>query len=280
MSTNDPNEFWRNIKNLGPQKRKDIQIEIVDSLGSVIRVKHVVFERRRQDFQNLYNSQDDKDFDEDYYNRAKLHTHLQEMNISVPLYEPNHTLNTNITVKECAFFVIKAKLDSACGFERIPYDVLKYPVNISVLQHLFQMIFDLSIILSIWRKSVICPIIKNSESDARVPIQYRGISLLSCISKLYSSFLNKRLAEYLEGANILADKHNGFRSKRSCEDHVFSPNSIIRNNKSVFMAFIDLKRCFDYIDRDMLLNKLLNNNIDGKMYNSIKKTYTLAPVRV
>jgi hypothetical protein len=273
MSTNDPNEFWRKIKNLAPQKRKDIPIEIVDSLGSVIRDEHVVFERWRQDFQNLYNSQDDNDFDEDYYNRAKLHKHLLEMNIADPLYEPNHTLNTNITVEECAFVVNKAKLGSACGLDSIPYDVLKYPVIISVLQHLFQMIFDFSIIPSIWRKSVICPIIKNSESDARVPMHYRGISLLSCISKLYSAFLNKRLTEYLEGANILADEQNGFRSKRSCEDHVFSLNSIIRNNKSVFTAFIDLKRCFDYIDRDMLLYKLLNNNIDGKMYNSIKSIY-------
>jgi hypothetical protein len=37
----------------------------------------------------------------------------------------------------------------------------------------------------------------------------------------------------------------------------------------VFTAYIDLKKCFDYIDRDMLRYKLLINNIDGKLYNSI-----------
>jgi hypothetical protein len=41
----------------------------------------------------------------------------------------------------------------------------------------------------------------------------------------------------------------------------------------VFTAYIDLKKCFDYVDRDMLLYKLLINNIDGKLYNSIKNIY-------
>ena len=42
---------------------------------------------------------------------------------------------------------------------------------------------------------------------------------------------------------------------------------------SVFAAFIDLKKCFDFIDRDMMLYKLLLNNINGKLYSSIKSVY-------
>ena len=55
---------------------------------------------------------------------------------------------------------------------------------------------------------------------------------------------------------------------------MFTLNSIIKNNKQVFTAYIDLRRCFDYIDRDMLLYKLLLNKIDGKLYNSIKNIYS------
>ena len=51
-------------------------------------------------------------------------------------------------------------------------------------------------------------------------------------------------------------------------------SSVIRNNSSVFTAFIDLKKAFDFVDRNMLLYKLLQSNINGKMYDSIK-TYTL-----
>ena len=41
-----------------------------------------------------------------------------------------------------------------------------------------------------------------------------------------------------------------------------------------FTAFIDFKKTFDYVDRDLLLYRLLQYNIDGKVYNSIKSLYT------
>ena len=169
--------------------------------------------------------------------------------------------------------VMRAKSGSACGADNIPYDVLKNPGTINVLTKLFQYIFDASLIPTLWRKAIICPILKDSTSDRRIPLNYRGISLLSCVSKLYSSFLNKRVTSYLEDNDILADEQNGFRRGRSCEDHIFTLNSIIRNNASVFTAFIDLKKCFDFIDRSMLLYKLLLNKIDGKVYNSIRNIY-------
>ena len=63
---------------------------------------------------------------------------------------------------------------------------------------------------------------------------------------------------------------------------MYTLNSIIRNNVSVFAIFIDLKKAFDFIDRDMLLYKLLLHNIDGKIYESIKSIYanTSACVRL
>lgn len=51
-------------------------------------------------------------------------------------------------------------------------------------------------------------------------------------------------------------------------------NSILRNSTSVFATFIDLKKAFDFIDRDMLLYKLLITNVNGKMYDSNESIYT------
>lgn len=104
-------------------------------------------------------------------------------------------------------------------------------------------------------------------------MNYRGVSLLSCISKLYSSSINKRIVCYLESNDVLADEQNGFRKERSCEDHLFTLNSLIHNNSNLYVAFIDLQKCFDFVDRDIMLYKLLINNIDGKVYISIKNIY-------
>ena len=139
-----------------------------------------------------------------------------------PLYESNSELNQNISLQEIQRIIMSAKNGKSSRIDNIPYDVLKFPSVIPVIRSLFQLIFDTSIIPSLWRKAIIYPILKDPSSDRRIPMNYRGISLLSCISKLYSAFINNRLKTYLEENELLSDEQNGFRAGRSCEDHVFT----------------------------------------------------------
>ena len=116
--------------------------------------------------------------------------------------------------------------------------------GINSLHALFNICLDNGLIPSIWRTAIITPIPKDSTKDPRIPLNYRGISLLSIVSKLYSSVLNNRLLPYLENNGLLVDEQNGFRSDRSCQDHLFSACSVIRDRhsekKSTFATFIDL----------------------------------------
>ena len=109
------------------------------------------------------------------------------------------------------------------------------------------------------------------------PLNYRGISLLSCIGKLYSCILSNRIVSYTNICNILVDEQNGFRKNRSCSDHIFTLSSVIQNrsheNKPTFAAFLDMEKAFDRVNRDLLLLRLLEYGIDGKLYNSIKNMY-------
>ena len=78
---------------------------------------------------------------------------------------------------------------------------------------------------------------------------------MSYVSKTYTSILNKLISNYLETSNILTEKQSGFRKNRSCLDSLFSLTTIIRNEnaegKSVFSAFLDMKKAFDWIDREL-----------------------------
>ena len=273
MSTSNPNDFWKKVQNLGPRRDKTIPMHFYDENGHIVTDENRVFEKWKLDFENLYNSSPSDEFDQPFYELSKTHKLLLENALLDPLYSSNADLNCNITLEEIAAVIMKAKKHSSCGIDQIPYDVLKYPPVIAVIQQLFQLIFDTSIIPSPWTQSIICPILKDPSSDRSVPMNYRGVSLLSCISKLYSAFINNRLSYYLETNDGIADEQNGFRPNRSCEDHIFSLNSILRNNTSVFATFIDLKKAFDFVDRDLLLYKLLLAEIDGKMYDSIKSIY-------
>ena len=273
MSSTNPNEFWNKIRKLGPRNKHNIPMEVLDDEGNVIANDREILERWRVDFENLYNGCGSTEFDNVHYNETKSDKDIRERRMEEESYQCNEEINYDVSFQEISDIVMRAKSNSACGIDEIPYSVLKYPVVINTIRSLFQHIFDTSLIPSVWRKAIICPILKDPSSDKRVPMNYRGVSLLPCISKLYSSFINKRIMSYLENNDILADEQNGFRKDRSCEDHLFTLNSLVQNNKNLYVAFIDLQKCFDFVDRDMMLYKLLLHNIDGKVYNSIKNIY-------
>ena len=129
-----------------------------------------------------------------------------------------------------------------------------------------------------WRLAIIKPIPKSGQNSKYEPLGYRGISLLSCIGKIYSAILNERLVSYLENLSIIADEQNGFRKNRSCDDHVFVLHSVITNRLNAglctYVAFVDLAKVFDSVNRELLFYKLLINGIDGKFYYAIKALYS------
>ena len=191
-----------------------------------------------------------------------------------PLFEQNPILNVPISHCEVKKVVNGDKNGKSSRFDKIPYEVLKFPIIIDVLHALLNLCFDTGILPSVRKKAMITPIPKGSTKDKRIQLNYRGISLLSVVSKLYSAVINNRVFNYLEDENLLVEERNGFCRKRSCEDHVYSAYTLIRNplsqKKDTFGVFIDFKKAFDYVHRNVLLYKLLSSGINGKFYNSVE----------
>ena len=75
---------------------------------------------------------------------------------------------------------------------------------------------------------------------------------------------------------MYADEQNGFRGNGNCIDHIFSLTSIIKIRKnrglSTYIAYIDAEKACDKVDCDLLLYKVLNIRIGGRMCD-IKKKY-------
>lgn len=274
FTTDNPSEFWEKLNNLGPRKTNSVPMETYDINGHISKDKESVHTRWVKDFSGVYSSVPSDTFDTKFYENVCEHKrHLEDMMLD-PLYVPNDFLNDSLLYSEVEQVALRAKNKKSTGIDEIPNEVLKFPVVIKALHCLFQRCFDTGVIPSVWRKAIIFPILKDSSTDKRLPLNYRGISLLSVIAKLYSAVLNNRLTLFLDAEDKLADEQNGFRKFRSCEDHIFSVCSILRNRKSTFATFIDLQKAFDFVNRDMLLYKLLANGIDGNMYNAIKAMYS------
>ncbi len=138
-----------------------------------------------------------------------------------PLFVENVHLNCNFTVNEVKNAVIKSKLGKSPGIDQLPNEVFKNDLITSILHKMFQFCFDVGKVPSVWRKALITPIPKDDKADARVPLNYCGISLICCSAKLYTSLLNVRLCNFSDDGQLIVDEQNGFRKNRSCQDDIF-----------------------------------------------------------
>ena len=187
------------------------------------------------------------------------------------------TLDGPISISEVKKAVICAKLKKASGIDDIPAEVLKNELCINMLHKLICYAFEQGVVPTDWQKGVIQPVPKGSSDDARVPNNYRGITLISVPCKIYCSILNSRLSSWLEANNILVEEQNGFRPDRSCLDHLYSLYNMINiqkgNKKSAFVCYIDARKAFDNVNRSCLWFKLQQHGIKGKMLSAIRSLY-------
>ena len=81
---------------------------------------------------------------------------------------------------------------------------------------------------------------------------FRGISLLSVVGKVYGRVLINRIRDKTE--NVIAEVQSGFRRGRGCTDQIFIVRHIcekyLGKGKGVYLAFLDLVKAYDRVDRD------------------------------
>ena len=146
-----------------------------------------------------------------------------------------------------------------------------------VLVKLFNKILQTGIFPKQWNVSYISSIFKSGNpNDCN---NYRGICVSSCLGKLFTSLLQKRLSLFLEDNNLVSSNQGGFKSGYRTSDHIFILKTLINKylygkNKNLYVCFVDLRKAFDSVVRKALLTKLLRNKVGGKFYDLIKNMYS------
>ena len=103
----------------------------------------------------------------------------------------NEEINKAFTAQEILDMVKAMRNNKACGLDNILNEYVKNSPTemMTVLEALFNLILNTGIIPSDWTLGIIIPLHKKGpKSD---PNNYRGITLLSCIGKLFTALLNK-----------------------------------------------------------------------------------------
>ncbi len=180
VCTDNPKQFWSYIKKLGPRYTPGIPQEVYDDDGNIKSDIDSVLDKWKTEYEKLYKT-DGTQFDNEFYNQIIELLRNAENRMNDPLYTSNVTLNKNISADEINFIVNKLKNNKSPGIDKIPNEVLKCAEVKNCLLKLYQYYFDTGIFPSCWNQAIIKPIPKSKSKDPRVPLNYRGINLLSNI---------------------------------------------------------------------------------------------------
>ena len=134
-----------------------------------------------------------------------------------------------------------------------------------------------------WKVSSVVPVFKNvgERSTAK---NYRPVSLLSVVSKVFEKLVNNRIVDHLEKCGLFSDFQYGFRSSRSTTDllTVVSDRIARAFNRSgaTRAVALDISKAFDRVWQAGLLHKLKSYGISGQIFGLISSFLSNRRLRV
>ena len=247
----DSRSFWSTIRKLNTRKIKWPNITI-------------------QQWQNHYTN---------LFNPETSGLNQQPMTEDIDQEVSVEELDQDISPQELERAFKKLKKDKATGVDEISAEILLHTKNNiqSYLIQIFNKIFQMGYFPLQWGVATIVPLFKKGDRD--LCDNYRGISLLSITSKLFTSIINNRLYNWAEENNKINEEQAGFRRNYSTIDHIYTLHCMASNclygskRSKLYAAFIDFQKAFDTINREKLWEILKKIGVSTKMINILKAIY-------
>ena len=160
-------------------------------------------------------------------------------------------LISQFTAEEISNGIKKLKNNKTSGLDSISNEIIKAsaPIILLFLVIFFNKILETKKHPDEWVVGIITPLHKSGEIDD--PDNYRGITINSCLSKLFTLLLNNRLTNYINKEDALKFNQIGFRKGFQTADHVLTLKTLIDKyldrNQKLYICFVDFCKAYDSI---------------------------------
>ena len=137
-------------------------------------------------------------------------------------------LDKEFSDEEILLAIKTLKENKATGNDDVLNEYICSTINIllPIFISLFNYILMSGNIPEKWVIGNIISVYKN-KGDRSSPENYRGMSLLSCFGKYFTSLINTRLTNFSNSNKVLLENQTGFRRGYSTMDYVFTLKSLI-----------------------------------------------------
>ena len=125
-------------------------------------------------------------------------------------------------------------------------------------------------------ESIIQPILKSQNKENCY--NYRGVSLISCIGKLFTIILCNWISVWAASTKLLPEEQFGFRKGRHISDAIFVLHTLaesqIFNKRKLYSCFVDLQKAFDTVAHSLLWSRRVAMQLHPHMIHLLQSDYT------
>ncbi len=111
-----------------------------------------------------------------------------------------------------------------------------------------------------------------------------GITIGPIVTKLFAMILEKRLNKWVEQHGLCAKGQAGFRKDYRTTDQLFILRTLIEQSKPkkkpLYYCFVDFKKAFDIVPREMLWHVLASLGVKGRFLQCLQAMYAKDTVRI
>ena len=257
----DPKKFWKNIYSIIPKSKMENKKDII----------HL-----KNDESNNVELSDTST----YINNFFINIGPELANAFVDKWEyfgkEEDAKIENVKINRGIVHLLVNNIDisKSSGIENISSKCLKDALL--VLNTQLSYILERSIITCIfpdkWKIATVVPLFKGGVKEN--VSNYRPVSLLPVPGKILEKIFHDHLMKFFDDNNSLCEKQNGFRPHHSTTNSIVELTNDIYNEINcgnvTLAAFIDLKKAFDTVNHNILLEKLNYMGIKGDTLSWIK----------
>lgn len=259
----DNNRLWSLIKKIN-NKTKGVK-------------NNITSDQWYEYYKGLLNQENELDPDNVEKVSDYLSTH--DLNCQKCTQDEPMVLNCNITQNEINVCLKNMKTKKAPGIDGVIIEAVLKGKEIIVpkLEILFNKIMDSGVYPERWCKAILCSLYKGGNRNE--PGNYRGISLLSVIGKIFTKIINERLVQWAIDNDECHEEQAGYKRGYSTVDQIFNLQALgqkylSRKGGRFYAMYVDFSKAFDRIPHKMLLYQMLKRGMHGQIIKVIRSMYS------